>query len=155
MKFKTPEWFGAILVSLATIGLGLAACSTSKQTGGTANVSTSDRNNASKGPTGVQLWSQNCGHCHNVRSPDSYSATQWEVAMLHMRIRANLTAQEHKTILEFLQSANRGAATKGSIASSPSKTGNPQIGSIELPSEQSPGAAVGTPGRSSVRAEQP
>ena len=112
MKFKTPEWFGAILVFLATIGLGLAGCSTSKQAGGTANVSTADRNNASKGPTGVQLWSQNCSHCHNVRSPDSYSATQWEVAMLHMRIRANLTAQEHKAILEFLQSANRGPATK-------------------------------------------
>jgi hypothetical protein len=111
MKFK-PRWFGAILVSLATIGFGFAACSTAKQAGGTANDSTADRNNATKGPTGVQLWSQNCGHCHNVRSPDSYSATQWEVAMLHMRIRANLTAQEHKAILEFLQSANRGSATK-------------------------------------------
>src|SRR5690349_12524381 len=91
MKFKTSERLSAILVSLATIGLGLTACSTAKQTGGTTNVSTADRNAASKAPTGVQLWGQNCGHCHNVRSPDSYSAAQWEVAMLHMRIRANLT----------------------------------------------------------------
>jgi len=122
MKFRTPEWFSAILVSLAIIGLGFVACSTAKQAGGAANVSPVDRNNRSKGPTGVQLWSQNCGHCHNVRSPDSYSATQWEVAMLHMRIRANLTAQEHQAILEFLRSANRGPATKGSSASSPAKT---------------------------------
>ena len=136
MKFNTSKWFGAIVVSLATIGSGLSACSTAKQAGGTAKVSATDRNNASKSPTGVQLWAQNCGHCHNVRSPDSYSATQWDVAMLHMRVRANLTAQEHKAILEFLQSANRGPATKGSNASSPSKTGNTQAGSSELRPEQ-------------------
>ncbi len=55
---------------------------------------------------GAQLWAENCNRCHNLRSPDSYSATQWEVAMLHMRVRANLTPDEHKKILEFLKSAN-------------------------------------------------
>jgi hypothetical protein len=29
-----------------------------------------------------------------------------DVAMLHMRIRANLTADEHRKILDFLQSGN-------------------------------------------------
>jgi hypothetical protein len=55
---------------------------------------------------GAQLWSQNCAHCHNVRAPDSYSDTQWEVVMLHMRVRANLTADEGKKILVFLKSAH-------------------------------------------------
>lgn len=60
--------------------------------------------NSGKG--GAQLWAENCVRCHNIRSPSSYSDAQWEVAMHHMRIRANLTAEEHRKILEFLKSAN-------------------------------------------------
>lgn len=55
---------------------------------------------------GPQLWAQNCAHCHNLRSPSSYSDSQWEVVSLHMRIRANLTADEHRKILAFLKSAH-------------------------------------------------
>src|ERR1043166_6255964 len=55
---------------------------------------------------GTQLWAQNCGHCHNLRSPSSYSEAQWEVVALHMRVRANLTADEHRKILAFLKSAH-------------------------------------------------
>lgn len=61
------------------------------------------RKSAANPPTGQQLWSQNCSRCHNLRSPASYNAAQWEVVALHMRVRANLTANEHRAILEFLQ----------------------------------------------------
>lgn len=56
--------------------------------------------------SGSQLWSENCARCHNMRSPSSYSDTEWDVVMHHMRVRASLTAEEHKKILEFLKSAN-------------------------------------------------
>lgn len=55
---------------------------------------------------GTKLWAQNCGHCHNIRSPSSYSDSQWDVVAFHMRIRANLTAEEHRKILAFLKSAH-------------------------------------------------
>jgi len=55
---------------------------------------------------GSQLWSENCARCHNMRSPSSYSDAEWEVVMHHMRVRAHLTPEEHKAILEFLKSAN-------------------------------------------------
>lgn len=58
------------------------------------------------GKSGSQLWSENCARCHNMRSPSSYSDTEWDVVMHHMRVRANLTSEEHKKILEFLKSAN-------------------------------------------------
>ena len=61
---------------------------------------------AAGGKGGSQLWAENCARCHNIRTPTSYSDTHWDVAMLHMRIRGNLTAEEHKKILEFLKSAN-------------------------------------------------
>ena len=55
---------------------------------------------------GSQLWSENCARCHNMRSPTSYSDAEWEVVMHHMRVRARLTPEEQKAILEFLKSAN-------------------------------------------------
>jgi cytochrome c553 len=54
----------------------------------------------------AQLWAQTCMQCHNNRSPDSYSDAEWDVAMQHMRLRANLTPEEQRRIVEFLKSAN-------------------------------------------------
>ena len=56
---------------------------------------------------GPQLWAENCARCHNYRSPTSYSSAQWEVVMEHMRVRANLTAEEYTKILDFLKSAKK------------------------------------------------
>ena len=121
MKLMRLVWLRALLVSLGALGLALAGCSTAKQPGRTASGAAAGGDAVAKGQTGVELWSQNCGHCHNIRSPDSYSVSQWDVAMLHMRIRANLTPREHKAILEFLQSGHRGPAVKTSKASSSSE----------------------------------
>src|SRR5690349_6274895 len=46
------------------------------------------------GKSGNQLWSENCIRCHNPRSPTAYSRAQWDVIVHHIRIRANLTAEE-------------------------------------------------------------
>jgi len=61
---------------------------------------------ADNGKSGSELWADNCMRCHNSRSPDSLSDAQWEVAMLHMRTQARLTAYEYRTILQFLKAAN-------------------------------------------------
>jgi hypothetical protein len=55
---------------------------------------------------GALMWSQNCMRCHNLRNPRERSDRQWDVIVHHMRVRANLTAEEHRSILRFLQSAN-------------------------------------------------
>lgn len=55
---------------------------------------------------GAQLWSQNCARCHNMRPPDERSDRGWEIVVTHMRLRANLTGQDARAILEFLKSAN-------------------------------------------------
>jgi cytochrome c5 len=56
--------------------------------------------------SGAQLWSDNCMRCHNLRGPETYSSTQWELAVHHMRLRANLTGEETDKITAFLKSAN-------------------------------------------------
>ncbi len=55
---------------------------------------------------GARAWVQNCLRCHNVRDPQERSDREWEIIVHHMRVRANLTADEHRLILEFLKAAN-------------------------------------------------
>ncbi|MBL1232542.1 MAG: cytochrome c [Vicingaceae bacterium] len=56
--------------------------------------------------SGAQIWGENCVRCHNTADPSTFSDVEWDVASMHMQIRANLTADEIKKVTEFLQSAN-------------------------------------------------
>ncbi|MDF1696965.1 MAG: cytochrome c [Saprospiraceae bacterium] len=56
--------------------------------------------------SGAQLWGENCLRCHNSPSPESFSDEAWDVAVMHMRIRANLTEPEAVKIAKFLKTAN-------------------------------------------------
>ncbi len=58
-----------------------------------------------KAKEGSQLWSENCGRCHNAPGASNYSAEHWELIGTHMRMRAHITAEETRKIVEFLQSA--------------------------------------------------
>jgi cytochrome c5 len=70
------------------------------------NKSSSGASNDSyRGLSGEELWSNNCMRCHNIRPPTMYSDAQWEVIVHHMRLRANITGQEQRAIVEFLKSA--------------------------------------------------
>lgn len=52
------------------------------------------------------LWAQKCSQCHYARAPDTFSPTQWEIIMFHMRVRANLTVEEHRRILSLFKPAH-------------------------------------------------
>jgi cytochrome c2 len=87
---------GAIIIALCAGASWLViGCATTGQSSEVA---------AGTAKSGAQLWAENCVRCHNIRSPSSLSPAQWEVATMHMRVRANLTPEEHKKILEFLKS---------------------------------------------------
>jgi len=55
---------------------------------------------------GAQMWAESCNRCHNLRPPGEFSDAQWDVIVHHMRVRANLTAEEHRQILAFLKASN-------------------------------------------------
>ncbi len=63
---------------------------------------------------GASAWSTNCVRCHNARDPMDFRDDQWKLIMSHMRIRAGLTGQEARDILQFLQGSNNGAALRSS-----------------------------------------
>jgi mono/diheme cytochrome c family protein len=53
--------------------------------------------------TGAELYAINCGRCHPERYATEWTAAQWKTIMLHMRVRANLPADQAKAILKYLQ----------------------------------------------------
>jgi hypothetical protein len=54
--------------------------------------------------TGIQLWGENCGRCHNAPGPGEFSAGNWEIIGRHMRVRTNITETEEKKIIDYLKS---------------------------------------------------
>lgn len=84
---------GIAVVGLAAVDL-LTGCSTLKEQRPVSEQ------------TGAELWQNNCVRCHQFRSPASLSDAQWDVAGHHMRVRANLTADEHEKIVAFLKASN-------------------------------------------------
>lgn len=125
MKYHLLSTTSSLLAIATSAALALSACQTGKNSPASSSTTaalSADGKPASSPPapstprprfvgretgkSGTQLWTENCTRCHNDRSPAIYNDAQWEVAMHHMRIRANLTAEEHTKILEFLQSAN-------------------------------------------------
>jgi len=69
-----------------------------------SSCSSTSKISASK--AGAQLWGENCIRCHNIPSPETFSDNEWDVAITHMRVRANLTEEEAQRIIEFLKTAN-------------------------------------------------
>jgi len=72
---------------------------------GASHSSGAVSNDSYMGLSGEELWSNNCLRCHNIRPPTMYTNAQWDVIVHHMRLRANITGQEQRAIVEFLKSA--------------------------------------------------
>ena len=112
MKLSTSRRLVVLGVAVSASLLLIVGCQTAG-TGGatTAGASTAPatwftKTNASE-KGGAQLWSETCSHCHNLRSPSTYGPAQWEVAVYDMRVRAHLTGEEQRKILEFLKAASQ------------------------------------------------
>ena len=91
------------LISFAITGLCWQALAGPNKPGRAESESASANET---GPSGEELWTINCQRCHNIRPPTMYSNAQWDVIVHHMRVRANITGEEQRAILEFLKSAS-------------------------------------------------
>jgi cytochrome c1 len=55
---------------------------------------------------GAKAWKNNCGRCHNLRSPKEMTDEEWDVSVTHMRVRANLPSKDVEDIKAFLKASN-------------------------------------------------
>ncbi len=67
---------------------------------------------------GAQEWANNCARCHEMRDATEFRDDSWDTIVAHMRVRAGLTGQQARDILEFLKAGNYQlrAATMSSVA---------------------------------------
>jgi nitrate/TMAO reductase-like tetraheme cytochrome c subunit len=100
LNFNRVPLIGLVLFVLA--GLAWNASADSREKRQKQDASSSD---SYMGLSGQELWSNNCLRCHNIRPPTMYSNAQWDVIVHHMRVRANITGEEQRAIVEFLKSS--------------------------------------------------
>jgi hypothetical protein len=53
--------------------------------------------------SGVELYAIHCNRCHPERYPVELDETQWKTIMIHMRVRANLPAEQARAIMKYMQ----------------------------------------------------
>jgi hypothetical protein len=103
-----PPWragLGLALTAAAIYALSLA-CLTAADPNPDKEVKTEDqkpKKAEKKKFSGADLYAMHCNRCHPERYATERTATQWKTIMLHMRVRANLPADQAKTILKYLQ----------------------------------------------------
>jgi len=51
---------------------------------------------------GAAVYADNCGRCHNPRTPADLDDGAWRAVSFHMRVKANLTPQEFEALELFL-----------------------------------------------------
>ncbi len=58
---------------------------------------------AQKKLSGPELYEIHCNRCHPERYAPERTDAQWQTILLHMRTRANLPADQARSILKYLQ----------------------------------------------------
>ncbi len=89
---------------IALLGILLLVCSQKlfarPQTPATVQKTPKTAVNKNVPATGEQRFQANCGRCHNP--PDSLSPREVKAVLQHMRVRAMLSKEDEKLILEYL-----------------------------------------------------
>jgi hypothetical protein len=110
-RLRTALSLAVVSAALAPIAL-LTAAEEGKQASKTekpaeqkseADSSKKQPKAAPKKLSGAELYSMHCNRCHPERYPTERTAAQWKTILLHMRVRANLPAEQARTILKYLQ----------------------------------------------------
>jgi cytochrome c553 len=92
----------AVLAGVALCGIAMSCTSSATAPAQAGSAADSKSQVAAAEPkTGVQLWVENCGRCHNLRGPDWRTPAAREVALSHMRLRVPLTGEDQRAIHEF------------------------------------------------------
>lgn len=53
--------------------------------------------------SGAEIYSMHCARCHPERYPNERTSAQWKTIVMHMRVRANLPAEQANKVLKYMQ----------------------------------------------------
>lgn len=103
MKFTSIFGVAAILAVTGLNGPALEARAAETKT---ATGEESQQERSRRVARGAQYWAQHCKRCHNLRNGAELTDDEWEVAVTHMQVRANLPGQIAKDVKVYLKSSN-------------------------------------------------
>ena len=112
LRVQTALSLAVVSAALAPLTMITAAEPTdakapkAEKTAGKAAEADSSKKKPTAAPrklSGAELYSMHCNRCHPERYPTERTAAQWKTILLHMRVRANLPAEQSRTILKYLQ----------------------------------------------------
>lgn len=55
---------------------------------------------------GRSIFVNSCGNCHGLPSPDSYSASNWNIILANMAPRAGLSASDAALVSKYVRRGN-------------------------------------------------
>jgi len=99
MTRKTPSLLLLLVVPVLSAAVAFAQASSTTGKPGTSSA-TPAKTTAAKPDEGGKKFDANCGRCHNA--PEQLSPSLTGTVVRHMRVRANLSAQDEKDILRYL-----------------------------------------------------
>ncbi len=111
-RLRTALGLAVVSAALAPLALLTAADDKAEQASKTEKPAEQKSEAAASKPkpksapnklSGAELYSMHCNRCHPERYPTERTAAQWKTILLHMRVRANLPAEQARTILKYLQ----------------------------------------------------
>jgi len=104
LKSQWRASLGFALTAAAIYALSLA-CLTAADPNPDKDVKTgkpTEKKAEKKKFSGADLYAMHCNRCHPERYETERTATQWKTIMVHMRVRANLPAEQAKAIIKYL-----------------------------------------------------
>jgi len=106
-RLRTGLCLAALAAALYAASLirGDAADSKPEKNGAPKTKETKETKETKKAKklTGAELYAIHCNRCHPERYAPERTAAQWKTLLTHMRVRANLPADQARSILQFLQ----------------------------------------------------
>jgi hypothetical protein len=93
----------ARLSAIIPLAFLLGGCTAAPRPGAEANVPARVSAPPHQTLSGAELYAVHCNRCHPERYGPERTEAHWTTILLHMRTRANLPAEQARTILKYLQ----------------------------------------------------
>jgi mono/diheme cytochrome c family protein len=75
---------------------------------------------------GARVYGAMCGRCHNPRSPLENTDRDWVTIANHMRVRGNLTGDQVRNVVAFLQATNTDPQARSPLGVAPAGAQAPE-----------------------------
>jgi cytochrome c5 len=102
---STSKLIGLVSLGFLSAALLLSSCTKTPSTKDMYVPTASDATSTStlaELQQGRALYVNNCGECHQLYSPDSYSSSQWGSVLNNMAPRTNLTSSQVSLVKKYV-----------------------------------------------------